>query len=328
MQADIDNFKGNERERSHLAAKITDFIKRAEDARDRYERYLQPCVDQALLDVPTDPLNEHFPLRPPAEPSSATAGSRDAVSRTPADTTFEPAASATGEDTVAQRSQDAAVDIDTSLANSRVSYSQPDPDSSAEDLPAPSTQTTGKKRKRPSARATAAALVRESMTGQLESMALALPSAYVDQIVQHSAMDAAVKYERMIREGCANDALDDLRLHLTTYATMEDRRKHGSGVRFNTPMDKRMQKKKVAIAAAKARYRQTRATLLVLGMPEDDPKYKPLLDSDCKPFVLVIEEQRLGDSRRKPCWIWSDFSFVMKEDDVDVKEFLVDSECE
>ncbi|TFK78476.1 hypothetical protein K466DRAFT_449828, partial [Polyporus arcularius HHB13444] len=149
-----------------------------------------------------------------------------------------------------------------------------------------------------------------SMNGQLDAMSLALPSAYDPRIIQHPAMTTAVQYERMIREGCANDALDDLRLHLTTYACLEDRRKQGSGVLHNTPMDKRMQKKKAAIAAAKSRYRQIRAILLRLGMGEDDVKYKPLLDTDCKPFVLVIEEQRLGDSRRKPCWIWSDFSFV------------------
>ncbi|TFK85198.1 hypothetical protein K466DRAFT_495221, partial [Polyporus arcularius HHB13444] len=241
MQTEIENFRGNERERSGLAARITDFVKRAEDARDRYERYLQPCVDEALLDVPTDPLNQHFPLR---------AG-------LPARETKNPAATST-----------------------------PPPE---------------------------------------HGMSLALPSDYDDKIIQHAAMATATKYERMIREGCANEALDDLRLHLTTFATMEDRRKRGSGVRFNTPMDKRMTKKKMVIAAAKVRYRQIRNTLLVLGMPEDDPNFKPLLDTDCKPFVLVIEEQRLGDSRRKPCWIWSDFSFVLKEDDQGVKEFLMDS---
>lgn len=164
------------------------------------------------------------------------------------------------------------------------------------------------------------------MKAQLDAMMMPLPSDFDDRIIQHSSLATAVQYERMIREGCANDALDKLRIHLTTHATLQDRRKQGSGVEHNTKMDRRLSAKKAAVQAAKDRYRHTRDILLVLGMPADDPRFKELHDSDAKAFVLVTEEQRLGDSSRKVSWIWSDFSFIMKEDNLEVKEFLVDSE--
>ena len=87
-----------------------------------------------------------------------------------------------------------------------------------------------------------------------------------------------------------------------------------------------MEGKKIAIDKAKAEYRAIREQLLLLGMPDDDPKFKPLRDEDCKAFVVVMEEVQRGDSRKVPSWIWGDFSFVGQVGDNDVKTFLVESE--
>lgn len=164
------------------------------------------------------------------------------------------------------------------------------------------------------------------MQAQLDAMHMPLPSDFDEDIIRHPAMTAVVQDELHMREGCANDALDALRLHLTTHATLADRKKQASsGVKGNTKWDKRLSRKRAAILTAKTRYRQIRETMVRLGMAEDDAKFKPLLDTDVKPFVLITEEQRLGDSSRRPSWIWSDFSFIMKEDDRDIKDFLLDS---
>ena len=192
--------------------------------------------------------------------------------------------------------------------------------------PSGAQQAPEKKRKRQGRNQDALAEVRATMEAQLDAIHMPLPSDFDLRIIRHRAMTAVVQDELHMREGCANDALDALRLHLTTHATLADRKKQASsGVKGNTKWDKRLSRKRAAILTAKTRYRQIRETMVRLGMAEDDVKFKPLLDTDVRPFVLITEEQRLGDSSRRPSWIWSDFSFIMKEDDRDVKDFLLDS---
>ena len=177
-----------------------------------------------------------------------------------------------------------------------------------------------KKRKRDEA-----AAIRASMEARLEETALALPSEYEDEIVQHPAMAEAVRHERLLREGFARDALDDLRMHITTHASLVDRKKQHSGVVWNTGMDTRLARKQQAIDAAATQYRTLRNTLLDLGMDENDSEFRRLEDNDKKAFVIITEEQVLGDSRRKPSWIWGDFSFIGKSEDNAIKTFMLDS---
>lgn len=164
------------------------------------------------------------------------------------------------------------------------------------------------------------------MHALLEDTVLRLPHDFDDSVLRHPAMAQAVKYERQLREGFARDALDAVRLHITTHATLEDRRTHGSGTRFNTPMDKRLDKKKQVMDEAAHRYNAIRGVLLALGMPPDDKEFKPLARNDMKAFAIITEEQLLGDSTRRPSWIWGDFSFIGKEASGDIKSFMLDSE--
>ena len=91
-------------------------------------------------------------------------------------------------------------------------------------------------------------------------------------------------------------------------------------------VDRRVQGKKKAINVAKTRYRAQRESLILLGMPADDPQFKPLNEGDVKAFVRLMDEQELGDSHRKPSWIWGDFGFIGKATDEDIKAFLIESE--
>ncbi|KAI0710287.1 hypothetical protein C8T65DRAFT_575470 [Cerioporus squamosus] len=163
------------------------------------------------------------------------------------------------------------------------------------------------------------------MHALLEETALRLPSDFDDAILRHPAMAQAVQFERQLREGFARDALDAVRVHITTHATLEDRKKQGSGTTFNASMDKRLDRKKQTIEQAAARYNAIRAILLVLGMSPDDKEFQPLLRKDMKAFAIITEEQMLGDSARRPSWIWGDFSFIGKEASGDIKTFMLES---
>ena len=133
--------------------------------------------------------------------------------------------------------------------------------------------------------------------------------------------------ERKLREGVANEALNKLRLHLTTYQALELRRKNVSGVIQNTEVDRRLSEKRLATDRAKHDYRENRYLLRVLGMPEDDATFKPLEDRHCYAFAITAAEHRIGDSHRLPSWIWGDFSYVAEVQGPDIRKFLDDSEC-
>lgn len=166
------------------------------------------------------------------------------------------------------------------------------------------------------------------MAGRLDEVALFVPSDYHSLVRRHPAMSALVAMELRLRQGEANEALEDLRLHLTTQMSLVDRKKQGSGTIQNTAMDRRIHGKRDAIERAKFAYRRARVALIVLGMSKKDPKYKVLHDSDCKAFVIVDEEVRRGDSQLDPTWIWGDFSYMGKLDEGKIKSFVTNSECD
>lgn len=167
--------------------------------------------------------------------------------------------------------------------------------------------------------------VQGSMLDRLHETTVTVPSDYHSAVRNHKAMATPTQIERQLREGYATEALDELRLHLTTHATIAQRRKNGSGIIHKTAVDRRLRTKKEAINGAKHRYREHRALLRLLGMSEDDRTFRPLGDEDCKALIVVTEEERLGDSRRRPSWIWGTLSFVDMVKDGDLQAFLRES---
>ncbi|EIW55155.1 uncharacterized protein TRAVEDRAFT_130935, partial [Trametes versicolor FP-101664 SS1] len=164
-----------------------------------------------------------------------------------------------------------------------------------------------------------------AMTEELDEVSLLLPSDYHSAVRQHPAMAEAVKMERRLRGGEANEALEDLRLHLTTQMSLAERKTQGSGTIHNAAMDRRIHGKRDAIERAKFAYRRARVAMIVLGMPKNDPKYAVLHDADCKAFVIVDEEVRRGDSKLDPTWIWGDFTYMGKLDEGKIKIFVTNS---
>ncbi|KAI1782416.1 hypothetical protein LXA43DRAFT_905863 [Ganoderma leucocontextum] len=185
----------------------------------------------------------------------------------------------------------------------------------------PPPEGAGKKRKREALTDE----IRSSLLAQLDATTMPLPSDYHLKLRQHADMSQAVQYERSLQEGFATEALDDLRMHLTTHATLKDRHRQVSGVKQNTNWDRRLATKVTAINRAKERYRAERRILLLLGMKEEDSKFKRLNEADCKAFTILDVERKAGDSQRLPSWIWGDFSFMNHSDADGMKEFLIGS---
>lgn len=165
----------------------------------------------------------------------------------------------------------------------------------------------------------------EAMAVELQESTVLLASDFDKRVRDHVGMKMAVDTEKKLREGLAAEALDKLRLHLTTYLAVEQRRRNGSGVIHNTEIDNRLAEKRLAIERAKYMYRNQRHLLRVLGMPEDHAQFKHLLDEHCHAFAIIAEEFSRGDSHRLPSWIWGDFSYVAKVQDGDIRNFLDDS---
>lgn len=188
----------------------------------------------------------------------------------------------------------------------------------SEELPGAPRDATPLKRKRESPAAAALTEMRESIC----EVSLPLPSDYHVLIRDHPSMVEAVKVERKLRQGQAQEALDSLKTHLTTYHSIKMRKKNVSGVIANTAQDRRLKGKVAAINKAKARYREQYAFLRLLGLPAEHSKFKPLADEDCKPFVILHGERQAGDSELLPTWIWGDSKHIARHPEGAIKEFM------
>ncbi|KAH9884049.1 hypothetical protein C8Q73DRAFT_661332, partial [Cubamyces lactineus] len=159
-------------------------------------------------------------------------------------------------------------------------------------------------------------------TDILHSIPVELPSTYTAEIRSHPAMVSAVSIERKLREGQANDALNELRAHLTALYSLEDLQKQGSGQAHGKRV-RAMAATEVTIGHhARDEYRRVRNILLKLGMPEGDETYRPLTDNDARPFIVFSHQHQRGDSKRPPSWIWNDFSFLTNQQDAEVKDYM------
>lgn len=261
----IDTFRGTDREREALEAKVKAWHTCATRVAAEYASVLGPAVDAAKDSVPLTERPEGFPFR-------TTSDDKDRGIPSPPKPPKCDAAVAKG------------------------------------------------KRTREASELTAMAV-------RLDGVSLLVPSDYHSLVRQHPAMSEAVTMELRLREGQANEALEDLRLHLTTQMSLAERKTQGSGTIHNAAMDRRIHGKRDAIERAKFAYRRARVLMIVLGMPKKDRKYRGLCDQDCKAFVIVDEEVRRGDSKRDPTWIWGDFTYMGKLDEGKIKIFVTNSMC-
>ncbi|KAI0643312.1 hypothetical protein C8Q79DRAFT_915187, partial [Trametes meyenii] len=157
----------------------------------------------------------------------------------------------------------------------------------------------------------------------LQSIRIDLPSMYHSRVRQQPTLQAVVEVERKLREGQANDALHELRTHLTAMYSLEDLRHQGMGQDHGKRV-RGLSATEVEVGRrARDEYRRVRVALRVLGMKEDHETYRVLTDNDAKPFVVTPEQHRRGDSKRNPSWLWEDFSFIDDQENDEVKEVLL-----
>ena len=116
-------------------------------------------------------------------------------------------------------------------------------------------------------------------------------------------MQAAVRVERLLHEGQANDALDDVRAHLVTTYAVKRQKRAGSGQIHNMRANGKIKKKVKAVEDASNRYRDARARLIALGMSKRDTTYCALNASDVVAFTVYSTDKQLGDSRKQLSWI-------------------------
>ncbi|OCH83779.1 hypothetical protein OBBRIDRAFT_815708 [Obba rivulosa] len=137
-----------------------------------------------------------------------------------------------------------------------------------------------------------------------------LPSKYAAPILRHSTLKAAVDVERQLCESQAGNMLRELRTELILKYSLLKAKAQGSGVTAHTRTNVRIHRKQKTIDRAAWRYRHARRALLALGMDANDRRFHELMDEDKRAFVMDTNDERLGDSRKAPSWIWEDITFV------------------
>lgn len=187
--------------------------------------------------------------------------------------------------------------------------------------PAENTATRGRpslKRKRPAEEQQAAQGKKPARWAVVDALEIALPSSCEKSVLERPCMAAAVGLEKSLRMVEADDALDMLRCQLITSHAVRtqvqkrDKREQEQDRRLLRSTGPIISKDNSVLDMAN-RYRRQYAALRALGYT-DDLKYKALPPTDVKPFVAGFVDQRLGDSRETPSWIWNEMNFLNTED--------------
>ncbi|KIP12369.1 hypothetical protein PHLGIDRAFT_113846 [Phlebiopsis gigantea 11061_1 CR5-6] len=152
---------------------------------------------------------------------------------------------------------------------------------------------------------------------EVNAMAIILPSSCDRRLLDDESMKGVKDVETELRKGQGHHALDLLRTHLiTSYSTQEEAKQRSSrakkGHAATTRFGSRIANKKRDIRTAADLYRRVRRALVALGVTNDQD-FKPLRQSDCKPFTVSTADQ-LGDSKKQPSWIWQRLKFLDNDD--------------
>lgn len=159
----------------------------------------------------------------------------------------------------------------------------------------------------------------------MNAIQIDLPSSQNPCFRQHAALAEAIKIETQLRQGQANDALDDLRAHLVTSYTFYQDQKKASGQKAKLRGNWRIKHKRQAIDRAAAVYRRCRASLVNLGLDARSlaEQYRVLKKADVQPFMVFIDKDSRGYSKAPPSWIWGDLGFVDKT--ADIEDYVCES---
>lgn len=156
---------------------------------------------------------------------------------------------------------------------------------------------------------------------------IALPSRLSPSLSNHAMLESFCSIERRLREGLANEALHALRTSLITGAALFQGRRDMSGQKANTRAKGFFDRQNRAKLAAARLYRNSRESLVALGLKEDDKIYRKLADGDIRAFTVYEQDQKLGHSKVKVSWIWGDFDFTEGQEDGPLKRYCGEGTC-
>lgn len=170
---------------------------------------------------------------------------------------------------------------------------------------------------------------REELWAEINDISVELPSSHHEVIRKHSVMEWAVMIELDLRKKSMESTLEELRMLLiTSYGVnIEARRHQGQGKQGKRGRNSKARIWAAVQEAARA-YRRVRKLAVLLGMPENDHVFLPLTNNDVRPFTVMTADQKLGDSRKLPSWIWENINFVDKQNDEKIRGYCVEGKID
>lgn len=145
---------------------------------------------------------------------------------------------------------------------------------------------------------------------------LPLPSSYHASVRRQEVMGKFVELEMDFRRAIALRTLEDLRTNIIGAEVIKMAKKKVVGKTLTMRARAMIQTADSEVEKAANLYRRHRQALLALGMPDDDPHIRPLLDVDVQTFEMSTAQEKPGKSTRPTSWLWGNLSFVDTKQDV------------
>lgn len=159
---------------------------------------------------------------------------------------------------------------------------------------------------------------------RLFAIQIPLPSTFDGRVLEKKGVAGLMTWEKWVREGQANDVLKELRTHIITTEVLKFKKLDVTSKASTTRMGERIHRKHSDVESAALDYRCARVALIALGMPDDDPLFRPLRKQDVVKFAMDTSCENLGQSKKEVSWIWEDMSFGDRKNDTKYKEFYDD----
>lgn len=148
--------------------------------------------------------------------------------------------------------------------------------------------------------------------GSLDDIVLPMPSAYPNEVQEHSLFKTFIAAERNIWEGKANDVLWQLRTKLTCRSYMNKQKKNFVGQKDGTRNKKVIERSDMTIKALQNEYNAIFETMCTLDPNLDQNKYKRVEDLDIVPFNLY--DLKLNQKKTRIPWIWQSYQEILHTD--------------
>lgn len=136
-----------------------------------------------------------------------------------------------------------------------------------------------------------------------------LPSSYHPLVLAQGVMTKFVELEIDFRKAEALRTLEELRTNIIGVEAIKMSKRKVVGKTQTTRTQARIQTADAEVAKVANHYRRHWLALCALGMPDNDPHLRRLLDWDLQSFDFS-PQQKPGKSMQQTSWLWGNLSFV------------------